>query len=70
MKTLTSSVFLALALSTGALVQAQTFEQSFTAAQRGDYRTAFAGFKKLAEQGDAGAQFNLGLMYAECQGVP
>ena len=70
MKTLTSSVFLALALTTGALVQAQTFEQSLAAYERSDYRTAFAGFKKLAEQGNAGAQFNLGLMYANGQGVP
>ncbi len=60
MKSLTRSLLLALALTTGAWVQvqAQTLEQSFAAAQRGDYRTAFAGFKKLAEQGHAGAQNN------------
>ncbi len=65
-------MLLALALSTGAWVpvQAQTFEQSLAAAQRGDYRTAFAGFKKLAEQGGADAQSNLGLMYYDGQGVP
>ncbi len=65
-------LLLALALTTGAWVpvQAQTFEQSLAAAQRGDYRTAFTGFKKLAEQGNASAQYNLGLMYDQGQGVP
>lgn len=29
----------------------------------GDHQTAFALFSTLAEQGDAGAQFNLGVMY-------
>ncbi len=47
-----------------------TFEQSLAAYEREDYRTAFAGFKKLAEQGDADAQFDLGVMYADGQGVP
>ncbi len=72
MKSLTRSLLLALALTTGAWVpvQAQTFEQSAAAAHRGDYRTAFEGFKKLAEQGDASAQHNLGLMYANGLGVP
>ncbi len=55
MKSLTRSLLLALAITTGAWVpvQAQTFEQSFAAYQRKDYRTAFVGFQKLAEQGDA-----------------
>ncbi len=72
MKSLIHSLLLALALATGAWVpvQAQTFEQSLAAFDRQDYRTAFAGFKKLAEQGDAGAQNNLGLMYALGRGVP
>ena len=40
-------------LNTGAWepVQAQTLEQSLEAHKRKDYRTAFAGFKKLAEHG-------------------
>ena len=71
MKSLTHSLLLALALTMGAWVpvQAQTFEQSWAAYERKDYRTAFAGFKKLAEQGDAWAQYNLGTMYAEGKGV-
>ncbi len=72
MKSLPRSLLLALALTTGAWVpvQAQTFEQSVAARERKDYRTAFAGFQKLAEQGNASAQFNLGLMYYDGQGVP
>jgi len=70
MKSLTRSLLLALALTTGAWVQAQTFEQSFAAHERKDYRTALAGFKKLAEQGGAGAQYNLGIMYDKGRGVP
>ena len=74
MKSLARSLMLMLALSTGACqpvpVLPPTFEQSFQAFERQDYRTAFAGFKKLAEQGDAQSQYNLGYMYADGQGVP
>ena len=35
----------------------------------GDYVTAFREFKTLAEQGDAMAQFNLGYMYYQGEGV-
>jgi hypothetical protein len=52
------------------VVPVLTFEQSFAALERENYRTAFAGFKKLAEQGDASAQYNLGNMYREGKGVP
>ncbi len=31
--------------------------------QRGDYATALTEFRPLAQQGNAGAQFNLGQMY-------
>ena len=37
---------------------------------RADYAAAFREFRPLAEQGDAGAQFNLGLMYSRGLGVP
>ena len=36
----------------------------------GDYATALREWTPLAEQGDADAQSNLGLMYAEGDGVP
>ena len=37
---------------------------------RGEYATAFKQFRALAERGNAKAQHNLGVMYAEGQGVP
>jgi len=72
MKSLTRSLLLALALTTGAWVpvQAQTFGQSVVAYKHQDYRTAFAGFKKPAEQGDAVAQYFMGRMYDTGRGVP
>lgn len=72
MKSWPGSLLLALALTAGASVpvQAQTFEQSLAAYAREDYRTAFEGFKTLAEQGDASAQLNLGVMYQYGQGAP
>ena len=38
--------------------------------QRGDYATAFREFRPLAERGNAIAQFNLGFMYYNGEGVP
>ncbi len=40
------------------------------ALQRGDYATFIRELRSLTEQGDADAQFNLGLMYANGQRVP
>ena len=37
---------------------------------RGDYNTALKEWRPLAEQGDADAQFNLGVMYDMGLGVP
>ncbi len=47
-----------------------TVALAFAAYERNDYSTAFAGFKKLAAQGDGDAQNNLGNMYREGKGVP
>ena len=46
------------------------FQAGFAAYNRGDYATALREWKPLAEQGDADAQFNLGVMYSHGQGVP
>jgi TPR repeat protein len=37
---------------------------------QGDYKTALRKWRQLAEQGNAGAQFNLGQLYRQGQGVP
>ena len=46
------------------------FKKGFKTYQRKDYATALREFKPLAEQGDAEAQYNLGFMYANGEGVP
>jgi TPR repeat protein len=38
--------------------------------ERGDYAAALRIFRELARQGDAGAQFKLGIMYYDGKGVP
>ena len=48
---------------------AQQFQQGLTAYEQSDYQTAFKLWLSLAEQGNASAQFNLGVMYAKGQGV-
>lgn len=70
MKSLLLSLFLALAMGAFVQAQAQTLEQSISALERKDFSTALAGFKKLAEQGNASAQFYLGEMYRLGRGVP
>ena len=45
-------------------------EDADSALQRGDYTLAARLLRPIAEQGDASAQFNLGLMYAKGKGVP
>jgi TPR repeat protein len=45
-------------------------DEGLSAYQKGDYPTAFALFKRSAEQGDPLAQVNLGVMYHNGQGVP
>ena len=59
-----------LLLSLAAPVAAGPFEDATAAYNRGDYATALRLLRPLADQGDASAQNNLGLMYDEGQGVP
>src|SRR5690242_13009427 len=46
------------------------FAAGLSAYQKGDYTTAAKEWRPLAEEGSAEAQFNLGLLYADGQGVP
>jgi len=46
------------------------FEAGLDAYERGDYDTALKEWRPLADQGDVKAQFNLGAMYQQGQGVP
>ena len=45
------------------------FEDGFAAAESKDYATAFKLWRPLAEQGDAVAKSNLGVMYRRGEGV-
>ena len=49
---------------------AQDFDKGSSAYDSGDYTAAIREFKPLAEQGNASAQYNLGLMYRMGQGAP
>ena len=46
------------------------FEDGLEAAEGGDFQRALNLWRPLAEQGNAVAQFNLGTMYANGEGVP
>ena len=54
----------------GGVATAGPFEDAVANYRRGDYATALRLWHSLAEQGDADAQFHLGLMYESGQGVP
>ena len=49
---------------------ADAYSDAEAAYNRGDYKTAFRGYKRLANQGHARAQSSLGFMYGKGQGVP
>jgi TPR repeat protein len=46
------------------------FQKGLTAHESGDYATALRSWKPLAKQGNTDAQFLLGAMYDNGQGVP
>jgi uncharacterized protein len=46
------------------------FQAGMDANNRGDYATALREWRPLAEQGDARAQYNLGVLYRKGRGVP
>ena len=54
---------------TASMARADDWYEAWAAYQSGDYATAFNLLKSLADQGDADAQYNLGLMYAKGEGV-
>ena len=50
--------------------EAGDFQAGFEAYGRGDFAAALHEWRPLAEQGDADAQYNLGVMYENGRGVP
>ena len=65
MRTLTAILCLTLAvlLFSAGVSWSADFQKGLAAAQSGDYATALRELTPLAEQGDADAQSNLGVMY-------
>ncbi len=47
-----------------------SFETGTASVERGDYKTAFAQFTKLAKEGDVRGEYTLGVMYINGKGVP
>ena len=64
------SLALVLALLVALPATAQDFQKGLAADKRGDYATAIREWRPLAEQGNADAQYNLGVMYDNGHGVP
>jgi TPR repeat protein len=63
-------VALALSLGLAGPLAAGPVEDALEAYHRGDYATAIQLLRPPADQGDAIAQTNLGVMYNKGQGVP
>ena len=68
MRRLFFAVFLVVACAT--VAAAGPAEEADSAYQRGDYALAAQLLRSRAEQGNAHAQYNLGLMYHDGQGIP
>jgi uncharacterized protein len=61
---------LMLAVSFAGSAGAGPFEDAAAAYRKGDYATALALIRPLAEESNVAAQFNLGVMYQLSHGVP
>jgi len=57
-------------IGTAVPARADEFDDAFIAYNSGDFETARIFFRTLAEDGDIRAQFLLGRIYSEAQGVP
>jgi TPR repeat protein len=60
---------ISLLVASGGFVYAQDFNKGVEAYEKGDYATALREWSALAEQGNAIAQWSLGVMYQNGQGV-
>jgi uncharacterized protein len=64
------SWFMSLLLVAAAVPALADFQAGLDAFQKGDYPTAAKEWRPLADDGDPGSQFNLGLLYLDGHGVP
>jgi Sel1 repeat len=63
-------IILALSIVCLAVTAWADYQAGMDAYGRGDYAAALRELRPLAEQGDSGAQFYLGLLYENGDGVP
>ena len=72
MRHLTATLCLTLTILLGSIGGSASadLQKGYAAYKSGDYATALREWKPLAEQGNAAAQYNLGVMYDKGQGVP
>ena len=72
MKRILTALFLSISLLTliGVSASAQNFQKGKAAYDRDDYAAALKEWRPLAERGDSEAQFNLGVIYDNGEGVP
>lgn len=72
MKNLTATLCLTLALILGSagVSWSADYNKGLAASQRGDHATALREWMPLAKQGDVGAQFAVGMVYLNGEGVP
>ena len=61
---------LAVLLGSAGVSKSADFQKGLAAAQSGDFATALREWKPLAKQGNADAQYTLGVMYFYGEGVP
>ena len=64
------SIILAFLMTLSAPVASQDFDKGLAAYSAGDYATALQEWTPLAEAGGVDAQYNLGIMYDNGEGVP
>ncbi len=69
MQNLRQKIYLPILLLIGNGSIAADYQSGFDAYSEGDYATALAEWRPLAEEGDAGGQFGLGLLYSNGWGV-
>ena len=69
MKNLHVLLMVSLLTCAGGVAIAQDYDAGLKAAQAGDFQTALKEWKPLADQGLADAQYNLGIMYDNGEGV-
>ena len=72
MKNLIATICLTIALLLGSarVSWSQDYHKGYAAAQSGNFATALREWTPLAKQGNVNAQYNLGVMYENGQGVP